>query len=94
MSLSGSRVVPCRQPVRICEGPKRTPVTQLPTSATLPLSQIVGNGEAAVVDTWWQTETGAHSEATPALDRQRTLHTWGEVGRVDGAGLGAVRYES
>lgn len=27
--------------------------------AGLPGVQIVGNGEAAVVDTWWQTETGA-----------------------------------
>ena len=41
----------------------RPPPSFLPCpSAHLPLcpQQVVGNSQAAIVDTWWQTETGSH----------------------------------
>ena len=69
--------------------------------------EVVGNAQCAVVDTWWQTETGAHMitplpGATPAKPGSATLPFFGvqpalldEQGKeVEGAGAGYLVIKS
>jgi hypothetical protein len=51
-------------------------------AAPVPVPQVVGNSKAAIVDTWWQTETGAHMitplpGATPVKPGSATLPFFG-----------------
>jgi len=55
-SIVGARRSVCRRQQEGLPGVVLTPTLIL----TPHVAQVVGNGRCPIVDTWWQTETGAH----------------------------------